>query len=81
MFFVEHVTTWISRLVTNNGKNYTAKASRRSTCAFIGRHQRTRICTPRRNRKVERFQRITADEFFYAEVFTSVQECRNRHGV
>ena len=67
VFFAEHGITWISRLVTDNGKNYTAKAFRRSTCAFIGRHQRTRIYTPRHN-GVERFQRITADEFLYAEV-------------
>ncbi|MFD4009255.1 DDE-type integrase/transposase/recombinase, partial [Brachybacterium paraconglomeratum] len=81
VFFAEHGITWISRLVTDNGKNYTAKALRRSTSAFIGRHQRTRIYTPRHNGKVERFQRITADEFLYAEVFTSEQERRNRHGV
>ena len=80
-FFAEHGITRISRLVTDNGKNYTAKAFRRSTCAFVGRHQRTRIYTPRHNGKVERFQRITADEFLYAEVFTSEHERRIRHGV
>ena len=81
VFFAEHGITWISRLVTDNGKNYTAKAFRRSTSAFIGRHQRARIYTPRHNGKVERFERITADEFLYAEVFTSEQERRNRHSV
>ena len=37
--------------------------------------------TPRHNGKVEGFQRITADEFLYAEVFDSEQERRDRHGI
>src|SRR5699024_8542975 len=41
-FFAAHGITWITRLVTDNGSNYTASAFRRSTRAFIGRHQRTR---------------------------------------
>src|SRR5690625_718203 len=56
-FFAAHGITRISRLVTDNGANYTSKAFRRSTSAFIGRHQRTRRYTPRHNGKIERYQR------------------------
>ena len=56
-FFAAHGITRITRLITDNGANYTSKAFHRSTCAFIRRHQRTRIYTPRHNGKIERYQR------------------------
>ncbi|MGP5921723.1 integrase core domain-containing protein, partial [Brachybacterium alimentarium] len=75
-FFAAHGITRISRLVTDNGANYTATAFHRSTCAFIGRHQRTRIYTPRHNGKIERYQRILADECLYARAYESENERR-----
>ena len=35
VFFAAHGVTWITRLATDNGSNYTASALRRSTCTFI----------------------------------------------
>lgn len=81
VFFAEHGITRISRLVTDNGVNYRAKAFARSTCAFIGRHQRTRIYTPRHNGKIERYQRILAEECLYARAYDSESERRNAIGV
>ncbi|WP_263311051.1 IS481 family transposase [Brachybacterium atlanticum] len=76
-FFTAHGITRISRLITDNGSNYTAKAFRRSTRAFIGRHQRTRIYTPRHNGKVERYQRLMTDECLYARAYDSENERRD----
>ena len=76
VFFAAHGITRISRLVTDNGSNYTARAFRRSTCAFIGRHQRTRIYTPRHNGKIERYQRLMTDECLYARAYDSEAERR-----
>src|SRR5699024_10067882 len=61
-FSAAHGITRISRLATDNGANNTSKAFRRSTSAFIGRHQRTRRYTPRHNGKIERYQRLMTDE-------------------
>src|SRR5699024_5540729 len=76
-----HGITRITRLTSDNGPNYRSNAFARSIRGKVSRHQRTRPYTPRHNGKVERFQRITVDEFLYAEVFESEQERRNRHGV
>ena len=76
VFFAAHNITRITRLITDNGSNYTSKAFRRSTCAFIGRHQRTRIYTPRHNGKIERYQRILTDECLYARAYASENERR-----
>ncbi|MEO2097484.1 MAG: integrase core domain-containing protein, partial [Brachybacterium sp.] len=48
-----------------------------STRAFIGRHQRTRIYTPRHNGKVERYQRLMTDECLYARAYDSENERRD----
>ncbi len=80
-FFAAHGITRITRLINDNGPNYRSNAFARSIRGKVSRHQRTRAYTPRHNGKVERFQRITAGEFLYAEVFASEQERRNRHGV
>src|SRR5699024_5702403 len=80
-FFAAHWITRITRLISDNGPNYRSNAFARSIRGKVSRHQRTRPYTPRHNGKVERFQRITVDEFLYAEVFESEQERRNRHGV
>src|SRR5699024_9390235 len=80
-FFAAHGITRISRLVTDNGANYTSKAFRRSTSAFIGRHQRTRRYTPRHNGKIERYQRLMTDECLYARAYDSENERRDAIGV
>lgn len=76
VFFAAHGITSITRLVTDNGANYTAKAFNRSTSAFIGRHQRTRIYTPRHNGKIERYQRLMSDECLYARRYDFENERR-----
>ncbi len=80
-FFAAHGITRISRLVTDNGVNYTSRAFHRSTCAFIGRHQRTRIYTPRHNGKTERDQRLMTDECLYARAYDCENERRDAIGV
>ena len=81
VFFAAHNITRISRLVTDNGANYTSKAFRRSTSAFIGRQQRTRAYTPRHNGKIERYQRLMTDECLYARAYDSENERRDAIGV
>ncbi|GAB4096798.1 hypothetical protein GCM10028787_22730 [Brachybacterium horti] len=81
VFFAEHGSTRISRLVTDNDVNHTAKGFTRSICAFIGRHQRTTIYTFRHNGKIERYQRILAEECLYARAYDSESERRNAIGV
>jgi hypothetical protein len=39
--------------------------------AFASRHQRIRFYTPRHNGKVERYNRIVAEELLYARIWTS----------
>ncbi|WP_201518573.1 integrase core domain-containing protein, partial [Gulosibacter hominis] len=41
-----------------------------------GRHQHTRPYTPRHNGKVERYNRLLADECLYARPYTSEQQRR-----
>ena len=45
------------------------------------RHQRTRAYTPRHNGKVERYQRLLAEECLYARVYDSEQARRKAIGV
>ncbi|WP_462417904.1 IS481 family transposase [Kytococcus sp. Marseille-QA3725] len=71
VFFASHGITRITRLVTDNGPNYTARSFTRTTRAFIARHQRIRPYTPRHNGKVERYQRLLADECLYARPYAS----------
>ena len=58
-------------MVTDNGPNYRAAAFVRAVTAFASRHQRIRPYTPRHNGKVERYQRILAEELLYARTWTS----------
>ena len=48
-----------------------AKTFVRAVNAHASRHQRTRPYTPRHNGKVERYQRILAEELLYARTWTS----------
>ncbi|BAD56910.1 putative transposase [Nocardia farcinica IFM 10152] len=68
-FLAAHGIGHIHRIVTDNGSCYRAhdfvKVLRGT------RHQRIRPYTPRRNGKVERYQRILAEEFLDARTWTS----------
>lgn len=73
-FFAAHGINRLVRVVTDNGANYTAKAFTRTVTAFASRHQRIRPHTPRHNGKVERYNRILAEELLYARIWTSEAE-------
>ena len=66
VWFAAHGVTRFTRIVTDNGSCYRAKDFTRAVCSFAARHQRTRPYTPRHNGKVERYQRILANELLYA---------------
>lgn len=70
VWFAVHGITHIHRVVTDNGACY-----RSGDFALIvgtqSRHQKTKPYTPRHNGKVERYQRILAEEVLYARDFTS----------
>ncbi len=80
-FFAAHGINRIVRVVTDNGANYRASVFGRTVGAFASRHQRTRPYTPRHNGKVERYQRILAEEFLYARTWTSETERANALGI
>lgn len=68
-WFAAHGITRIERIVTDNGSCYRADAFTR---ALLGsRHQRIAPYTPRHNGKVERYNRILAEEFLYARTWQS----------
>lgn len=68
-FFAAHGIGHIHRLVTDNGACYRARDF--ATVLRGARHQRITPYTPRHNGKVERYQRILAEEFLYAHTWTS----------
>ncbi|MFI6026562.1 IS481 family transposase [Amycolatopsis magusensis] len=71
-FFARHGITRIHRLVTDNGACY--RAHDFATVLRGARHQRITPYTPRHNGKVERYNRILAEEFLYAHTWTSEQQ-------
>ena len=73
-FFAAHGITRIVRVITDNGSNYRAGHFTRTVLAHASRHQRTRPYTPRHNGKVERYQRILAEELLYAHAWNSEAE-------
>lgn len=70
-FFAAHGITRIGRIVTDNGACYRAVTF--ATALHGIRHQRITPYTPRHNGKVERYQRILAEELLYARTWTSEQ--------
>jgi hypothetical protein len=68
-FFAAHGIHWVMRVVTDNGANYRAAVFVRSLTSWASRHQRTKPYTPRHNGKVERYQRLLAEELLYARQF------------
>ena len=80
-FFAAHGITRIIRVVTDNGANYQAKDFHRTVTAHASWHQRTRPYTPRHKGKVERYQRILAEECLYARIYDSEHARQNAIGV
>lgn len=78
--FLERAKTWfaahgiatIERIVTDNGACYRSKAF--AEAARPARQQRITPYTPRHNGKVERYNRILAEEFLYARTWHSERE-------
>ncbi|WP_157126516.1 IS481 family transposase, partial [Nocardia mikamii] len=69
VFFAAHGIGFVHRIVTDNGACY--KARDFAKVLHGARHQRIRPYTPRHNGKVERYNRILAEEFLYAREWTS----------
>ncbi|PLV50723.1 transposase [Mycobacterium tuberculosis variant microti OV254] len=68
-WFTAHGITTFERIITDNGACYRAEAFGR---AMLGtRHQRITPYTPRHNGKVERYNRILAEELLYAQPWLS----------
>lgn len=73
-FFAAHGINRIVRVVTHNGANYRHRCLR----AHRGRVRLPASAhPPRHNGKVERYQRILAEEFLYARTWTSETERAN----
>lgn len=71
-WFAKHGIVKIERIITDNGSCYRSHAF---TAALKGaEHRRTRPYTPKHNGKVERYNRILAEEFLYARTWTSEQQ-------
>lgn len=68
-WFAAHGINKIECVVTDNGSCYRADAFARSLLG--SHHQRIAPYTPRHNGKVERYNRILAEEFLYARTWTS----------
>ncbi|MCT1829422.1 IS481 family transposase [Brevibacterium luteolum] len=80
-YFAAHGITRLIRVVTDNGANYRASRFVAAVQSHASRHQRTRVYTPRHNGKVERYQRLLAEECLYARVYESEQARRKAVGV
>ncbi|KQW17222.1 IS481 family transposase [Streptomyces sp. Root369] len=78
-WFAAHGITCIERVVTDNGACYRAGTFARSLLG--ARHQRITPYTPRHNGKVERYNRIIAEEFLYARSWLSEDQRRDALGV
>ena len=65
------------RVITDNGANYRARTFTATITSLASRHQRIRPYTPRHNGKVERYNRILAEECLYARSYSSQQQHRD----
>src|SRR5919204_4860870 len=71
-WFAAHGITHIERIITDNGACYRANAF---AAALNGaEHRRTKPYKPKHNGKVERYNRILAEEFLYARTWHSEAE-------
>ncbi len=68
-WFAQHGIVKIERIITDNGACYRSGAF--ADALDGAEHRRTRPYTPKHNGKVERYNRILAEEFLYARTWTS----------
>ena len=68
-WFAAHGITRVTRVVTDNGNPYRAAIVERSLRGWARQHQFIRAYTPRHNGKVERYNRILAEEVLYARPY------------
>jgi transposase InsO family protein len=73
VWFAAHGITHLHRVVTDNGSCYRAADFTRIV-GIRTRHQKIRPFTPRHNGKVERYQRILAEELLYAREYDNEDE-------
>ena len=74
LFFAAHGITRIERMITDDGSCY--RATDFTASLGTSRHQRIRPYTPKHNGKVERYNRILAEELLYSREYTSEQQRR-----
>ena len=80
-FFAAHGITRLVRGVTDNGANYRARTFTTTITSLASRYQRTCPYTPRHNGKVERYNRIMAEECLCAFLLLRAAAPRCRRGV
>src|SRR5690606_7311020 len=73
-FSAAHAIPRPVRVIPDNGPNSRARDFVRAVRSFASRHQRTRPYPPRHNGKVERYNRILAEELLYSRPWTSEAE-------
>jgi transposase InsO family protein len=73
-WFSAHGIITIERIVTDNGACYRSKVF--TEAIATSRHQRITPYTPRHNGKVERYNRILAEDILYARTWNSERERR-----
>jgi transposase InsO family protein len=69
VWYAAHGISHIEKMVTDNGACYRADAFARALRG--AKHKRIKPYTPRRNGKVERYNRILAEELLYARTWNS----------
>ncbi len=70
-WFHDHGIDQITTVITDNAFAYRSRAFEAALAVTGTRHQRIRPYTPRHNGKVERYNRILAEEFLYARPYDS----------
>lgn len=71
-WFAKHGIVKIERIITDNGACYRSNAF--AAALNNAEHRRTKPYTPKHNGKVERYNRILAEEFLYARTWTSERQ-------
>ena len=74
LFFAAHGINRIEQVITDNGSCY--RAADFTASLREARHYRIRPYTPKHNGKVERYNRILAEELLYSHEYTSEQQRR-----
>jgi transposase InsO family protein len=74
VFFAAHGINRIERVITDNGSCY--RAADFTASLREARHYRIKPYTPKHNGKVERYNRILAEELLYSREYTSEEQRR-----